>query len=214
MAIPIISDFEKQRRENATRSAGIKRPKHLSYNFYDPSRVYLRYRRDSFQRNRGDESVSSGDIEDEDDLEEEEEEEDERDENASSKDDEGDESLDEGDSEEDEQGDYDKDEYENGIDVSNQATKAHSISSEIINEDNSEFDPDYMELSDEGSDEDEEDQEDMSEDILDETSKEHSMEPRILNVDEFGNWSDDMELGDDGILLAGREVRSRTGAIS
>ena len=210
MPIPIISDFEKERRENATRSAGIKRPNHLSYNFCDPSRVYLRYRRDSFQRNKVDESVSSEETEDEDALEDEEEKE-ECDENASSNADEGDDSLDEGHGAEDEHNDCDKSVGENGTGVPNQATKAQSVSSEITTENRSEFEPDNMELSDEGSDEHDEnyqDEEDISEDILDETSKKHSMEPRILNEDESEIWSDDMELGDDGILLAGREVRS------
>lgn len=216
MPVPIISDFEKERRENAIRSAGIDNPNHLSYNFRDPSRVYLRYRRASFIRNQVNESVSSEDTEEDDALEDEEDEKDEHDEDAFFKADEEDHHLDEEHSEEEENGDYDKNVYENGIGVPNQATKAQSVSSNIINEENSEFEPDCMELSDEGNDEDDDDyrdEEDISEDILDEVSKEHSMASEILNEDESEIRSDYMELDHDGILLEEREVRPRTGAI-
>ena len=205
MPMPIISDFEKQRRENAIRSASIDKPNHLSNNFNDPSRVYLRdNKRTVFIRNQDNETVSSEDTEEDDDLEDDEDERNEHDENTSPKDIEEDHDLNEGHGVEDEHSDDDNNMYKIGTGVPNQATKTQSVSSDSIKEDNSEIEADYMELFDEESDEDDEnskDEEDIGEEILDEVKNKHSMTSGLLNEGESEIRTDYMELDDDDVLL-------------
>lgn len=178
----------------------IEKPNHLSYNFNNPSQIYLQDNKRTFLVKTEDKGVSSRDPEEEDALEDGEDaledENDGHDDSTSSGD------LDEDqarDIHHDKNGDADNIDHDMGAAVLYQEAKEQSVSSDVSNEDNYEIEPDYMENFDEGDDDHDEayeNEEGTSEELLDNASTERSMPSEILDENGSEVELDYMELDD------------------